>query len=557
MQIAKVPARSQRMVGDRNVEISETPGKPLLLLVRMAARGMGVWEGVWDRLAEMFTVAQFDLPAPDLDKTDDTREIFRDYARMCVEVAAGLGHDKFHIFGWTGGTHVAIHSLIAYPQHILSCVLLGPVCALPDNRVVEQGLGVQRMLLDKSLEDYTYSWILSGVGWDYALENYDRIDAIVRDRMAADKGRLDTERVFKWIRALRFPSYTEAELDGITTPTMIAVQAFDRWPSLAMARRLNGLIPDSELAVIHGAGAMVLMEAPEKFMAAAGRFLRAAATGKLEPARVVRKERSDVLSGGLRTGVVERRSANAVVFLHGWLMSPAMWSGAIERLGTAARCVALWQPAHGPSSAPPYQFTMDQWADWVADNLHSLGISRALLVGHSMGGLLAQAVVRRHPTLVSGLVLVGIQDTPWPRQRNEDFCARAAALADTWNIDMALSTAERLFGPRLLERDPGILGSLDFDVRRHDLNGLPNLAHAIVTRPDFSAIPAPTNIPTLVVHGSEDTAIAIAGGRAMAKRIGGARFVSVPRAGHCVPKEEAELFAKLIGQFLRKHRLPG
>ena len=321
-------------------------------------RGMGVWDGVWDRLTELFTVAQFDLPAPDLDKTDNTREIFRNYARMCVEVAAALGHERFHIFGWTGGTHVAIHALIAYPQHIVSCVLLGPVCALPDNRSVEQGMGVQRMLLDKSLEDYTYSWILSGVSWDYTLENYDRIEAIVRDRMAADKGRLDTERVFKWIRALRFPSYTEAELDGISTPTFIAVQSFDRWPSLAMARRLHGLIPDSELAVIHGGGSLVLMEAPEKFMAAAGRFLRAAAAGTIAPARVLREDHDDLLSGGLRTGVVEQRPAGALGFLHGWLSRRRC--GRQPSRSSAMRCAA-WRCGNPRTGLPPRRRTSSRW----------------------------------------------------------------------------------------------------------------------------------------------------------------------------------------------------
>lgn len=557
MAHASLIPRTQRMVGEHNVQISETPGKPLLLLVRMAARGMGVWDGVWDRLAELFTVAQFDLPAPDLDRTEDTRQIFRAYARMCVAVAAGLGHGRFHIFGWTGGTHVAIHALIAHPRHILSCVLLGPVCALPDNRVVEHGLGVQRLLLDKSLEDYTYSWILSGLTWDYALDHYDRIESIVRDRMAADKGRLDTERVFKWIRALRFPSYTDTELETITTPTFIAVQEFDRWPSLAMARRLHGLIPDSELGVVHGGGALVLMEAPERFIATAGRFLRAAAAGSQAPRPVLRQQgQLDVLRAGIRTGVVEHLASSAVVFLHGWLMSPAMWSEAIAQLGSVGRCVALWQPGHGPSSAPPQDLTMDQWADWVAGNLDSLGIARAVLVGHSMGGLLAQAMLRRHPTRVGGLVLVGIQDTPWPRQRGEDFRARAAALASGWNTDLARTTAERLLGPRLLERDAGILGRFDAQVRRHDLNGLPHLAHAIATRPDFSATPPPADVPTLVVHGTGDAAVDVAAGRAMARRIPGARFVAVPGAGHCLPLEEPAQFARILGRFLRTHSLP-
>jgi len=556
MQANVIPQRTHRQVGPYDVEISETPGKPLLLLVRMAARGMGIWDGVWDRLAELFTVAQFDLPAPAMDKMDAPRDIFRNYARMCVEVAGQLGHEQFHLLGWTGGTHVAMHAMIAYPQHILSCVLLGPVGALPDNRSVEHGLSVQRLLLDKSLEDYTYSWLLSGVSWDYTLEHYDRIEQIVRDRLVADQGRLDKERVFKWMRALRYPSYTEGELDGITTPTLIAVQGFDRWPSLAMARRLNGLIPSSELAVIHGAGAMVLVEAPEKFMTVAGRFLRAAAAGRHVPQRVTGTTGQQVLNAGRRTGVVEKQADTAVVFLHGWLMSPAMWDAAIARLNGKVRCVALWQPGHGPSSAPPADFSMDQWADWVHDNLQALGIRRAVLVGHSMGGLLAQVTARRFPEMVCGVVLAGAQDTLWSRARNEDFVARADAIAEAWGPELARVFGERLYGTALLDREPGLLGIWEAAVRRYDLAGLPPLAKAIAQRADLSTLPAPAGLPTLVVHGTADTAIALADGRAMAKRIPGARFVTVPGAGHCVPLEDPERFAGLLVGFLRRHKLP-
>lgn len=392
--------------------------------------------------------------------------------------------------------------------------------------------------------------------WNFTLEHYDRIEEIVTKRMEADRGRLDTERVFKWIRALRYPSYTDAELDRITSPVLIAVQGFDRWPSLAMARQLQARIADAELAVIHGAGALVMIESPEKFMNAAGRFLRAAARNETPPRRLVRSGQTEVLGRGRRVGVVETGASSAVVFLHGWLMSPAMWSEASAALAGTARCVALWQPAHGPSAAPPPGFTMDDWADWVRDTLADLGITRAVLVGHSMGGLLAQATARRHPGLVSGLVLVGIQDVPWSRARNEDFTARVDAVAANWNGDMAKALGERLLGTGVLERDSGALGAWESAVRGYDRAGMAGLAHAITTRPDFSA-GTPPAVPTLVVHGDADAAIGFEQGRAMVKRIPGARLARMPGCGHTPPLEDPQRFVRELRAFLRRHKLPG
>lgn|GEM_PF-1714534 len=537
-------------VGGIDVLVSEDPGKPLMLLVRMAARGMGIWDGIWERLAEEFTVAQFDLPAPQLDKTEDPVAIFRGYAEICIQVAAGLGHERFHIFGWTGGTHVAIRCAIEHPERLLSCVLLGPVSTLPENRPVEIGLDVQRCLLDKGLREYTNSWLLSGLSWDYALNHFDAIQEIIDRRMEADRGRMDTERVFKWVRALRMPSYTDAELDTIRVPTLIVAPGFDRWPSLEMARRLYGKVKSSELAVMPGAGALVLLESPEKFMAVAGRFLRAAARGNLPSVAAVAGEEITVFDQGQRLAVVEPRGSEAVVFLHGWLMSPEIWRSAMDALHRDVRCIAPWQPAHGPTMAPPAGFTMDAWADWTVRTLTAMGVERALFVGHSMGGFLAQNIAIRHPDMVAGLCLVGIQDTVWPRQRNEDFILRVESIAGEWSAETAQVTGARLMSENYISEQAVWFGNWKKQVAGYDLTGMTRLAEAIAGRPDFSARTSETKQPVLVVHGAADQAIAKADSQAMTDRFPNAQFTEISGAGHCPPLEQPQAFAECLSAFL-------
>ena len=78
---------------------------------------------------------------------------------------------------------------------------------------------------------------------------------------------------------------------------------------------------------------------------------------------------------------------------------------------------------------------------------------------------------------------------------------------------------------------------------------------AIAHRPDFSQTPVSAKLPTLVVHGGGDVAIAPKDARAMAKRLG-AQFAQAAEAGHCLPMEEPDWFGKTLGAFLRKHKLP-
>ena len=533
-----------------DVRISPHPDRPLILLVRMAAGGMGIWDGIWDRLAELFTVAQFDLPTPDLDRLDDPVAIFRHYSDMTVRIAEALGHRKFHIFGWTGGTHVAIRCAIEHPDRLHSCTLLGPISTLPDNRAVQVGLDMQRMLLDAGLREYTYSWIMSGLSWDYILSKFDRIESIVDRRMQADQGRMDTENVFKWIKALRHPTYTDDELAGIRVPTLIVAPGFDRWPSLHMAERLADRIPTAELAVAHGGGALMLMEAPEKFMVAAGRFLRAAACGRPIAHCFADRDALTVLSGGRRLAMVEPRPERAIVFLHGWLMSPDIWRHSIDALSSRHRCIAPWQPAHGPSGAPPTDFTMADWSDWLADSLRAVGVGRAVLVGHSMGGFLAQETWRRHPELVAGLVLVGTQDTCWPDTRNEEFRARVDNIAYNWNQDLAATVAARLVGERLVATQPAWVGTWTKQVAGYDLQAMSRLAVAIAGRDDFSASSPDITVPVSVIHGSADQAVDPADGRAMADRIPNATFVTIDGAGHAPSLEDPEAFTAALSGYL-------
>jgi len=79
------------------VRITRDPGKPLLLLIRMASGGMGIWDTIWNDLAEHYTVANFDLVG-DAKLSDDLspRERFLHLADRNAEVATALGFDTFH-----------------------------------------------------------------------------------------------------------------------------------------------------------------------------------------------------------------------------------------------------------------------------------------------------------------------------------------------------------------------------------------------------------------------------------------------------------------------------
>ena len=116
-----------------------------------------------------------------------------------------------------------------------------------------------------------------------------------------------------------------------------------------------------------------------------------------------------VLRGRGRTFVRELEGppgAPTVVLLHGWTVTADLnWFPSYFPLGRSFRVVALDQRGHGRGVRTWKPFTLEDCADDVAALAEALGIERLIPVGYSMGGPVAQLLWRRHPDLVSGLVL--------------------------------------------------------------------------------------------------------------------------------------------------------
>jgi pimeloyl-ACP methyl ester carboxylesterase len=116
-------------------------------------------------------------------------------------------------------------------------------------------------------------------------------------------------------------------------------------------------------------------------------------------------------------------NGRVVVLLHGKNFCAATWQSSLQALAKAGyRVIAPDQIGFCKSSKPErYQFSLAQLADNTHALLHSLGIERAAVVGHSMGGMLAIRYALLYPAAVEQLLLVnpiGLEDwkalgVPW------------------------------------------------------------------------------------------------------------------------------------------------
>ena len=100
-----------------------------------------------------------------------------------------------------------------------------------------------------------------------------------------------------------------------------------------------------------------------------------------------------------------------VVLLHGYLENMLVWENFVPLLYKSVRVVTLDIPGHGISEVKGEIHSMDYLADTLVAVLDKLGIERATIVGHSMGGYVALAFAERHPNRTEAVVL--LHSTPY------------------------------------------------------------------------------------------------------------------------------------------------
>lgn len=121
--------------------------------------------------------------------------------------------------------------------------------------------------------------------------------------------------------------------------------------------------------------------------------------------------RHDVtVSDGGRLHVVERGRGRPLVLVHGVTLQSAVWALQLQELADRYRVLVVDQRGHGRSMAGTGGYLFDRLAEDLIEVLGALGVRDGLLVGHSMGGMVAQTAALDHPARLSrhvtGLLLV-------------------------------------------------------------------------------------------------------------------------------------------------------
>ena len=226
-----------------------------------------------------------------------------------------------------------------------------------------------------------------------------------------------------------------------------------------------------------------------------------------------------------------------LLLTHGYGASGAMFAPNLAA-ASARNLVVTWDiRGHGSSESPADadSYSAEAALGDMSALLAELGLDRAVLGGHSLGGYLSLSFALRHPGQVAGLVLIGTG----PGFRND-------AARDHWNRRAHKTAA------RLEERGLAALGSSSELHGQHgDVGGLALAARHTLTQRDAHVIDGLPGIqvPALVIVGADDAPF-LAAADYMTAKIPRARKVVVPAAGHAPNVDQPELFNAELRSFL-------
>jgi 3-oxoadipate enol-lactonase len=232
-------------------------------------------------------------------------------------------------------------------------------------------------------------------------------------------------------------------------------------------------------------------------------------------------------------------------FLHGVGGGRAAWDRQVPYFSERGyRCEAWDQPGYG-GTAPVEPYTFEN----VAEALRRQIDAPAVLVGHSMGGMVAQETYARFPDRVRGLVLT-FTSPAFPA--GGDF-AREFVAARTGPLDHGKSMAD--IAAALMPTMRGTKSEpAGVDLAQRIMAAVPpdtyRKAVRLLTTFDRRENLSKIRVPTLLIAGSDDRVAPPAVLEKMAKRIPGAQYVLLEGCGHLGPMDQPDAFNTVLERFL-------
>ena len=244
-----------------------------------------------------------------------------------------------------------------------------------------------------------------------------------------------------------------------------------------------------------------------------------------------------------------REHEQTLVLLHGYLQNLDIWSSYVLTYMRRMHVITIDLPGHGYSECFGEVHTMDFMARAVKAVLDDAGVEQCVMVGHSMGGYVAQLFLADWPGLTEGVILLCSHPYPDAPEKAADREAEKKTIrAGKMMTLAAMSIPKMYYEENLRTCDEKIRETVEL-CEMHDPEGICSSLDGLRLRPDLRSVLADPARPVLVIHGDHDNFLPLSRIEEMRTAFPKLAFALIPGSGHNAFIERQDAVVEAIGNF--------
>jgi len=245
-------------------------------------------------------------------------------------------------------------------------------------------------------------------------------------------------------------------------------------------------------------------------------------------------------------------SGDDLILIGGLTSDHQVWKSTLREFAKHFRVTIFDNRGAGQSDTPDYPYTMEMMANDTLQLMAALSISRAHIVGHSMGGGIAQQIALMAPEKINKLAIVCSRSKPNALAKIV-FSTREKLIEKNVGDDLvAQYMMPFLFGNDFLNKPLLTKGFIQWTLRNPFPQSALGYQHQLQAsnQRDFSDQLSQITTPTLVIAGEEDMLMRPKQAEIMSKALKNGTFVMIPNCAHMPHVEKSKEFLDIILQFL-------
>ncbi len=252
----------------------------------------------------------------------------------------------------------------------------------------------------------------------------------------------------------------------------------------------------------------------------------------------------------------DKGEGTVIVLLHGYLESSEIWNGFEDKLASEFRVISIDLPGHGQSDIYGEIHTMEFMATVVKELLESLGIKKAFLTGHSLGGYVTLAFLELFPVHLSGYCLFHSQPLP---DSDEVIEKREREIGIVWAGKKDLiypDNVMRMFATSNLKKFEDSLNRSKKIASLIPGEGIIAVLNGMMQRPSRLKLMEEGRVPCLWILGTMDNYIPCELIQTKVNLPANAKLVILRKSGHLGFIEEEDLSVKIVSEFVKRVASP-